>query len=227
MPRSARAVGSFVVTDDAPDFAPWTKAGAERLLKAADDLKDAISAHAEALSGMTGTNDEVLFGATERLIPAVLAYADAQGEFTGYWFPFGVIHQYMESEEEETDGEKDPTTEEHSLALSVVQRRDYLVTNAEAVLDAGRQAYLRVWPDDTGAAAAADVTHLGRALYQLAHADGWDNLHRTNGLSPVAGVIAVVKPEEPLGPDPDDWVDEVVEEGVEVIYSQADIFRAT
>lgn len=37
-------------------------------------------------------------------------------------------------------------------------------------MDAGRRAYLHVWPDDDSAAAAADATPLGRALYQLAHA---------------------------------------------------------
>jgi hypothetical protein len=204
--------------DDVEEFVPWTKAGADRVLATAAALKDAIAAHADAVTS-AGEDITLVFQASERLLPAALGYADAQLEYTGNGFPFGALHQYVDNDDDDED--EGPTS-----GVSVVQRRDYVVTDADAVMEAGRQAYLRVWPDDTEAAASADVNHLGRALYQLAHADGWDNLYGTDGLAPVGGFVAVVKQEELFGPDPDEWSDGLVDEDAEVLFSQTDVFRS-
>lgn len=215
------------MTDDVREFVPWTKAGAERLLAAAADLTEAITAHAQALAIMTAADDDGVFDASELLVPAVVAYAEAQGGLTGYAFPFGVIAQYVEGDDgPEDDEDASGLNDRGHLALSVVQRRDYLVKDVEAVMTAGRRAYLRTWPEGGDAAAAADVDHLGRALYQLAHADGWDSLYRADGLEPVGGVVAVIEADELLSPDPDDWVEDLIGDEVEVIYSQADIYKA-
>jgi hypothetical protein len=167
------------MTEDDEDFTPWTAAGAERLRSAAAELSTALAAHAQAVTAVTGeAGSPQVLAANERLLPAVLAYADAQFDYTGNAFPFGVLHEYEEDDEdEEEDGEPLPAD-----GISVLQRRDYAVTDEAAVMTAGRRAYLRVWPDDDEAAAAADVTHLGRAAYQLAHADGWESLDDVEGL---------------------------------------------
>ena len=89
--------------------------------------------------------------------------------------------------------------------VSVLRRDDYVVSKEAAVLKAGRKAYRRMWPEDDAAAATADVTHLGRALYRIAHADGWDSLRHVKGLRPVGGVTIVQSSEELLGADPDAW----------------------
>lgn len=91
-------------------------------------------------------------------------------------------------------------------------------------MDAGRRAYLRVWPDDDDVAAAADVSHLGRALYQLAHADGWHSLDQVEGLRPTGGAVAVLQQDELLGPDPDKWPDELFDDDAELLFSQHDVF---
>ena len=57
----------------------------------------------------------------------------------------------------------------------------------------GRAAYLQVWPEDGADDAAADVNHLGRAIYQIAHAEGWDALGDAPGLRPTGGLFVVVE----------------------------------
>jgi hypothetical protein len=164
------------------DFTPWTPEGAARLRTAAAELAAAITAHAEAVTAMTNNAGITeVFAASERLLPAVLAYADAQFHYTGNGFPFGVLHDYAE------DGDDVPAadlaleaaargvgeeTPEPSVGISVLQRHDFRIIDEAAVISAGRAAYLRVWPQDDPAAAVADVTSVGRALYQIAHADG-------------------------------------------------------
>lgn len=118
----------------------------------------------------------------------------------------------------------DSETDEAPTGVSVLQRRDYRVVDEAAVMAAGRAAYLRVWPDDDEAAAAADVTHLGRALYQLAHADGWHSLDHVEGLRVTAGAVAVIDQDELLRGDPDDWPDDLFDLDGEEIFGQADVY---
>ena len=213
-----------VVTDDDvdDDFNPWTADGAKRLKAAAGELSAAITAHAEAVTAVTRQSDiGQVFAASERLLPAVLAYADTQFEYTGNAFPFGVLQEYAEDEDEEDEDERESLPTD---GVSVLQRHDYAVTDQAAVMAAGRSAYLRVWPEDDEAAAAADVSHLGRALYQLAHADGWDSLNDVEGLEPTGGCVTVVRPDELLGPDPDEWPEDIFDVDAELLHEQRDIF---
>jgi hypothetical protein len=210
-----------LVTDDDDDFTPWTPQGAARLRAAAAELAVAVLAHADAVATVTSGSDvQEVFVASEELLPAVLAYADAQSDYTGTGFPFGVLHQFADDENHDDDeGEEFPTA-----GVTVLQRRDYRVTNEAAVMDAGRRAYLCLWPDDNDAAAAADVTHLGRALYQLAHADGWHSLDQIDGLRVTGGAVVVFQQDALLGPDPDEWPKELFDDDAELLYSQYDVF---
>ncbi|MBB3676282.1 hypothetical protein [Modestobacter versicolor] len=161
-----------------------------------------------------------VFAATDRLLPAVLAYADAQFEYTGNGFPFGVLHQF--AEQDDADGPEDEP--EPAPGISVLERHDYQVTDEDAVLAAGRRAYRDAWPEDDEAAAAADVTHLGRALYQIAHVDGWSALDEVEGLSVTGGAVVVVARDEVLGPDPDEWPEQLFDDGGQRLYEQRDVF---
>jgi hypothetical protein len=203
---------------------PWTPEGVARLRSAAAELAAAITAHAEAVTTVTNNAGITeVFAAGDRLLPAVLAYADAQFDYTGNGFPFGVLHDFAEDDDEVDDaaGEEKP---EPSAGISVLQRHDYQVIDEAAVMSAGRAAYLRVWPKDDEAAAAADVTHVGRALYQIAHADGWHSLARVEGLRPTGGCVRIVDREGTLGPDPDEWPEDLFEDDGELLYEQADVF---
>lgn len=109
-------------------------------------------------------------------------------------------------------------------AVSVLSRQDYIVVDEAAVLASGREAYLRVWPDDSQQDAERDVTSLGRALYQIAHSDGWDSLGRVAGLRQSGGSTAVIGQDAPLVGDPDDWPDELFETEGPLLYRQDDVF---
>jgi hypothetical protein len=147
--------------------------------------------------------------------PPTLKHSSATPRYAA---PFGVLNQYVEDDEDtEEDGGAEPTS-----GISVLQRRDYQVTDEAAVM-AGR-AYLRIWPQNGEAAAAADVSHLGRALYQMAHAHGWHSLDAVDGLRPTGGYVAVVRQDGLLGPDPDRWPADLFDGGTERLYQQRDVF---
>jgi hypothetical protein len=216
------------MSDQEPDedFTPWTTEGAARLRTAARQLAAAIAAHAETVTAVTsGAGIDEVFAASDRLLPAILAYADAQFDYTGNGFPFGVLHDYAE-DDDELDEAADDDEPEPSVGISVLQRHDYRVTDEAAVMSAGRAAYLRVWPEDDEAAAAADVTYLGRALYQIAHADGWSSLDHVEGLYPTGGCVRVVGRDDTLGPDPDEWPEEEMfdDEDAAHLYEQRDVY---
>ncbi|KQX69589.1 hypothetical protein [Angustibacter sp. Root456] len=207
------------MSDD--DFTPWTSDGAARVRTAAAEFSAAIVAHAEVVASASSDADVPrIFAASDRLLPVALAYADAHFEHTGTGSPFGILAELDDDGADDDESESD----EPVTGVSVLQRRDYRVVDEAAVIAAGRQAYLRVWPDDDEAAAAADVTDLGRALYQLAHADGWHSLDQVEGLRVTAGAVAVFEQDELLRGDPDDWPDDVFEPEGELLYSQADVF---
>lgn len=207
--------------DEDDDLTPWTPEGAALLLEAADALVEAIRNHATAVTGLRGDEQSGgVLAAGDRLRPAVLAYADAQFDYTGTGFPLGIVHEFDEDEDDD-DVDGGPVA-----GVSVLRRSDYVVSNEAAVMKAGRKAYRRAWPEEDAAAAAADVTHLGRALYQIAHADGWDSLNEVKGLQPVGGVVIVQSSDAILGADPDEWPEDTLfgHDEDRLLYRQDDVY---
>ena len=212
---------------DDDDLTQWTPAGAVRLRAAAAELAAAVTAHAAAVSAVTGdAGAPEVFAASDRLLPAVLAYADAQFDLTGNDFPFGVLHTYA-------DDDYDPAADElvdagddvpaggevagsGTTDVSVLQRHDLRVTDEAAVLAAGRRARLRSAPEDD----AADDADLGRAPQELARADGWESLGDVAGLRSTARSVLVIGRELAPGADPE----EAEDDGGELLYSQQDVF---
>jgi hypothetical protein len=204
------------------DFTPWTPEGAARLRAAAEALATAVRAHAESVIAAADQRDAPqVFAANDVVEPAVLEYAEAQFDFTGIGSPVG----YLDDSEEDHDGDDDAVRAEPKAGITVLQRRDYAVTDEAAVLAAGRAAYLKVWPDDDEAAAAADVTHLGRALYQAAHAgEGFADLDEMPGLVPTGGAVVVVRQDELLTGLPDDWPHDLFGVDGEQLYEMQDVY---
>jgi len=193
------------VADD--DLTQWTPADAGRLRAAAAELAAAVTAHAAAVSAVTGEDGvpEVL-AAHDRLLPAVLAYADAQLDLTGNDFPFGVLHEYADEdvvpdEVPDTPGTRDEVVPAISgtTDVSVLRRHDLHVTDEAAVL------------------AAAGEPELGQALARLARTGGWDALGDVPGLRSAARSVLVVGSALVPGEEPDDA------DG-ELLYSQQDVF---
>ena len=198
---AARTVGG--VADD--DLTQWTPAAAERLRAAAAELAAAVTAHAAAVSAVAGDDDvPAVFAADDRLLPAVLAYADAQFDLTGTDGPFGDL----DAEDEVVDLGVDlggPVVPGAAPELSgvtdvsVLQRHDLQVT------------------DEAGVLAAAGEAELGQALARLARAGGWSALGGEPGLRSTARSVLVVGSVVVPGAEPD-------EDGGELLYSQQDVF---
>ena len=212
------------VADD--DFTPWTPAGAERLRAAAAELAAAVTAHAEAVAAVRGDDDVAdVFAAGDRLLPVLLAYADAQFDLTGTDFPLGVLQDAVDDEDADEDGDgasvgvvgtAEPAEGGTSAAagtteVTVLQQHHLLVTDEAAVLAAGRRAQ----PDGEG----AEGPDLGQALSRLADAGGWDSLGDVRGLRPTARSVLVVGRDVVPGRDADDADDEG-----ELLYSRQDVF---
>jgi hypothetical protein len=156
------------------------------------------------VSALTAEDDgSGLVAAHDRLLPAVLAYADAQLDLTGNDFPFGVLHTYEEDEVVDLGIDLDARDDvPHALPelsgvaeVSVLQRHDLQVTDEAAVL------------------AAAGEGDLGQALARLARAGGWSALGGEPGLRSTARSVLVIGSQH----DADD------EDG-ELLYSQQDVF---
>lgn len=154
--------------------------------QALDNLSDALEAHLEA--AMTRRDDEVAMQvAYTRLRHTAEAYDDLlfdlTNEVTPWEFPQG---PHIDVEYEDKDAE--PTH------VGVLVRRDYELAEGDALLGAGREAYTDLYPDHPQETAVNDVSHPGRALFQMLHAygvDGLDQRAEGAGLVPRGGTVWV------------------------------------
>jgi hypothetical protein len=201
-------------------FTPWTEDGATRLREAAREVAERIEAHSAELVGLAHDDFHGVFAANDRLSEALIAYADAQFDYCGNPGPLGLVSAW--NDDDADDDVEEPTS---SGGFAVLQRCDYEVTDEAAILSAGIGAYRKSWPDASESEAAADVTHLGRALYHVAHEAGtWDALRDATGLRVTGSTTRVAAVETTLGPDPDAWPADPFDLGdIEVIYSVSDV----
>lgn len=152
-----------------------------------DDLIAALMSHFHAVRNRRDEADPDVQAAYTRLRAAAEQYDDMlfelTGEVTPWEFPAG-----PPSDIEYEDRAAAPD------AVTVMVRRDYGIADPAGLLLAGREAYADLYPDDPDEAAAADVSHPGRALYQLLQAygvDGLDSRAEAAGLAPRGGTVWV------------------------------------
>jgi hypothetical protein len=204
------------MTDDAdvePDqFSDKTR---ERLEATARELADAILAQAAVAASATGHADvRAIFVSIDELDRAARAYDDAHFEHTGI-FPLGLPD--VDDEDEEDEDEDELLTGE---GLTVIRRTDFILHDPDALIEAGRAAYLEVWPDDARRDAEADVEDVGRAIYQISHAHGLDALLEAEGLAPTAGITVIHTQEHPLEAEGlDEAIDSLDTNGPWTIYA--------
>ncbi|HSK27602.1 MAG TPA: hypothetical protein VK894_11900 [Jiangellales bacterium] len=166
---------------------------------ALDVLVAALRTHLEACESSAGEGDPRVQAAYTALRSAADRYDDVLFETYEEVTPWefagdGLVD--VEYEGEAVD----------SGRLTVLVRRDYELGDPERLLEAGRAAYAEAYPADPPEAARADVTHPGRALYQMLHAygvDGFDEAAEEAGLTTVGGTVWV----QSLDPD-DEPVDD-------------------
>lgn len=168
------------------DVEQWSVEARERFTAEVERLATAVRAHGATVLAMHGRGAELpaLFDADAELARAVLAHGEVEMDLTGT-----APTLFGPDEDDEDDDEPPAGT---VTRLRVVNQADFAVTDADAVLAAGRAAYRRVWPDDTAEDAEFDVADLGRALYQLQHAGGLAALEEVPGLEPLSSSMSVL-----------------------------------
>lgn len=186
---------------------------------AAERFKSAIDGHLAACVDKGGEEDPTVQAAYDALREAAKSYDDALYDAYDEVTPFE-FSDFPVDDDDEAEADDVSTS-----GITVLLRRDYLVADQAAVIAEGRSAYLRVWPDDDEAAATADVTSLGRALYQVAHADGWDKLEEIPGLEPTGGSAQVFPQTDLLSQDLGEWPDDVFFMEGDPLYRQDDVFH--
>lgn len=151
------------------------------------ELTDALDAHLQAVLRRSGEADPAVQATYTTVRNTAERYDDLlfdlTGEVTPWEFPEGP-HLDVEYEDRGAAPE----------AIAVLVRRDYGVADPAGLLEAGREAYAELYPEDPREAVAADVSHPGRALYQLLHAygvDGLDQRASDAGLAPRGGTVWV------------------------------------
>src|SRR6266702_6485862 len=109
--------------DDDLEHDRWTPEGGQRILAAAERLIAAIKVHAESVTSATEDSElPAVFAASSALLPAALEYADAQFDYTGNGFPFGVLHQFADDDLDDAD---EPDQTRPTSGVSVLRRHDY------------------------------------------------------------------------------------------------------
>ncbi|HSK55879.1 MAG TPA: hypothetical protein VK908_11525 [Jiangellales bacterium] len=167
---------------------------------ALDVLVGALRQHLEACEHSSGEGDPQVQAAYTALREAADRYDDAlfeaHDEVTPWEFAAaGLVDAEYEGEDVDTG------------RITVLVRRDYELADRARLLAAGRAAYAEAFPSDPVEAATADVTHPGRALYQMLHAygvDGFDDAAEAAGLTTVGGTVWV----QSLDPDDEPLDDE-------------------
>lgn len=213
--------------EDAPAIDPFSPASEARLRTATDALIAALRAYTETVSGLSGGSgdDRIVSDADDTVRRVALAWDDAAETHTGN-FPL-LIEDF---DDEDPDDEDDLGDADAELvhALSVVSRWDVQVTDAPALIEAGRQAHLRQWPGDTDADARAAIhdDSIGRAIYTLVHEHG-EPWFKLPGVEVLGGHRAYIDAEDdqPMTTaEPDDDFPEgaptLVPDG-EVVYSES------
>lgn len=154
---------------------------------ALETLVGALREHLDAALKRSRDGDTAAQAAYTRLRAAATEYDDLLFDLTQEVTPWEFIKRDGESPEFEDRGAAPD-------AVSVLVRRDYGLADPVGLLEAGREAYAELFPGEPREAAAADVSHPGRAIYQLLHAfgvDGMDLRAESAGLAPRGGTVWV------------------------------------
>lgn len=154
---------------------------------ALENLTEALETHLESVLRRVGEADPAVQAAYTRLRNAAERYDDLLFELTDEVTPW----EFPEGPPLDVEYEDQAAAPD---AVTVMVRRDYGIADPAGLLVAGRQAYAELYPDDPDEAANADVSHPGRALYQMLHAygvDGLDSRADQAGLAARGGTVWV------------------------------------
>lgn len=174
--------------DDRPD--QWSAASREAMLDRAEELRAAVAEYVELVRRLSGRQRELpdLFTANDALRSAALSFDDAAFDHTGT-APLG-LEAWVDEGDEGDDG--DGEVRASGPVLTVVGRWDYRVTDAEAVMEAGKAGYLAHWVDDTAEDAEFRVQDVESAAGEIMHGDAVHRLDEIPGLEQVRFATTVI-----------------------------------
>lgn len=206
--------------DDYPEqFSPQSREALDLSVAA---LVDALQRHAAQLGGMRGGSSDIpaVFDANAEVERLIAAWNERVFDHTGT-FPVSLQGFDRDGEEFAEDGQ-DPAELEDGEPLSVVSRWDVVVVDIDALLRAGRDAHMRLRPDESDADAAVAVPTPGQAVYALLHERGepWYNMP---GVQVVSGVRAYVRPDERPTPlsDETDYDEAITQPAGERLFGES------
>lgn len=183
--------------DDDLQETQWSDAARERVIARGQQLIAVLQAQLEFYGTQNvGTPEVDGWAKAEAVEQAAVDFAEAEFDLTGTTGPFGRLSTWDGDDDDDDELDSEPL--EIISLVSVLQRADYGVVDEQAVLAAGRAAFVEDQPGQSEENARIHAGHLGTALYQIAHARGWDALDGVSGLAPLGSIIRVVAPEEKL-----------------------------
>ncbi len=207
--------------DDSPEqFTDETRRALERAVAA---LTEGLHEHARLLTSVHGGSSDTpqIFSANRRVEQLLAAWNDAVFDLTG---TVPVALEDLDDEDEDGDDEDDDSPDlADGDPLLMVEQWDLVVTDADALLRAGREAHRRSWPKETERDAEAAVSSAAHALAELMHERG-EPWYELPGIDVVTGARAWVRPDpahtaSAADDEPDDLPDE--ELGGEVLYRES------
>ncbi|WP_433013585.1 hypothetical protein [Kribbella sp. CA-294648] len=163
--------------NDASEDTQWSDAARERYVRRTEDLIAALKAHSALTIERSGRQRELepYFASIEALETAAHEFNEAELDWCGS-SPLTLMDDLDEFDDEDEDDEP------AGPVLSGLFRWDFTVTDEAAVIEAGRDAYRRLWPSDTDEDATLAVPDIGRAAAEIVHADDPAGLENTPGL---------------------------------------------
>lgn len=167
----------------------WTDAAKAVYATRAEEFIAALREHVAWNLTRAGRQRELegYFRSQTRVLDAAHAFADAEFDWCGA-SPLPL----RDADGDDWDDEEAEDTAGTTGVLSVVGRWDFRVTDSAALVEAGRQAYLRAWPDDTPDDATYRVEDVGQAAGELMHGDDLAALQAAPGLQPYRFAVTVV-----------------------------------
>lgn len=184
---------------------PWTPEAREELRQSGEALIAAIRQQLNALDAAGPRSDMEELNRLGRAVDTAAAtFSDCQNTWAGDYFSLFEVTSAESDEEFDGDPDEDDGVPEAIPVISVLQRAEYEVVDSSAVIAAAREAYSRTWESDSEEDAVLRINGLGVALYEIAHADGWDSLGNTPGLAPTGRIVNVIEPAELLDLEDDD-----------------------
>ncbi len=198
----------------------WTDATRTAFLEAGEAAIAALRSHLAVVAATASSSEEPAIDASaEDVRLAFLAMSDAEFNYSSTLAPFSLLElDDDDAQDIETDHDK----------VSIMFRRDFRLTSESALIEAGKEAFAKVSPDEAPDAADEDISDLGRAIYQIVHVGGVDALSDVAGIEPVVGIMLALGRNELLTEeDVDELLDDPAElfagEG-EIIYSQSEVW---